>query len=43
MDKKAGPVLECTVKTQGYCCGGRCALHGACPHEKAILLESKEL
>lgn len=34
---KAGPKMECTVKTIGSCSGAGCALHGACGHEAAIL------
>lgn len=36
-DAKAGPRLECTVKTKGSCSGAGCALHGVCGHEAAIL------
>ena len=34
---KAGPRMECTVKTIGSCSGAGCALHGVCAHEAAIL------
>ena len=34
---KAGPRVECTVKTTGSCSGAGCALHGVCVHEAAIL------
>ena len=34
---KAGPKMECTVKTIGSCSGAGCALHGVCMHEAAIL------
>ena len=34
---KAGPKMECTVKTVGSCSGAGCALHGVCMHEAAIL------
>ena len=34
---KAGPRMECTVKTKGSCSGAGCALHGVCGHEAALL------
>ena len=41
---KAGPKIECAVKTIGSCSGAGCALHGVCCHEAAILeaAEAKE-
>lgn len=37
---KAGPERSCTVKSGGYCCGGRCALHGVCACEAAMIESS---
>ena len=39
---KAGPKMECQVKTIGSCSGAGCALHGVCSNEAAILEAAAE-